>query len=272
MPIPDLSSAVETILRDVADEFIMPRWRQLAAHETQIKADQSLVTIADIAAEQALQQRLSQLLPGPTVVGEELAETNPAILDALARDEAVWIIDPVDGTRSFAEGSEDFGTMIALKYKGQLTHGWIYRPAQNIMLMGEVGVGATLNGEALRVGTAPRTLTDTAICMSYRFWPPHMRAPLISVLDDCGTQCDHINSNTTFWWLAQNRIQALVDPARRPWDVAPGVALYAAMGGQVKHVNGDAYTVRRGAGSLLYAPDIELWDVLAARLRQHIKD
>jgi len=269
---PDLSGSVATILRDVADEFIMPRWRCLAAHETEIKADKSLVTVADVAAEKALSERLGALLDGPVVVGEELAEHNPGILDALAREDAVWIIDPVDGTRSFAEGSEDFGTMVALKYKGRLTHGWIYRPVHGTMLVGEVGAGATLNGQSLMVGAPPATLGDLSVCMSHRFWPEPMRGPLISVLADCGTQCDHINSNTTFWWLAQNQIHALLDPARRPWDVAPGVALYLAMGGRVAHLDGSDYTVRRQAGSLLYAPNIELWERLAGRLRPHIRD
>lgn len=263
--LPDITNKVTEIIRDVAATEVMPRWRQLGSHDVQRKKDNSMVTVADEAAELSLTRRLSALLDEPMVVGEEAAEKNPQILQALSSYGTVWIVDPIDGTRSYADGSVDFGLMVALKYRGQLTHSWIFRPATNQLLVAEISAGATLNGDVLRLPGSSKPRGEQRICLSNRFWPEQQRQPLINAAADFGTNCDHINSNTTFSWLADGTIDVLLDPARRPWDVAPGVVLYEAMGGYALHLDGARYTARMPTQSLLYAPNRDEWQELANR-------
>ncbi|MBV8535357.1 MAG: inositol monophosphatase, partial [Alphaproteobacteria bacterium] len=92
---------VALIIRRVAEEQVLTRFRRLADHEIREKAPGNLVTIADTEAELALTSALMALLPGSLVVGEEAVALDPAVLDQLAGDEPVWIIDPVDGTMNF---------------------------------------------------------------------------------------------------------------------------------------------------------------------------
>lgn len=263
--LPDITNKVTDIIRDVAATEVMPRWRQLAEGDVTRKKDNSMVTVADEAAELALTRRLAELLDEPVVVGEEAAEKSPQILQALSSYGTIWIIDPIDGTRSYADGDPNFGLMVALKYRGQLTHSWIYRPAFDQMLVSEISAGATLNGEVLKLSHARRARDQQRICLSNRFWPEQQRQPLIDAASDFGTNCDHLNSNTTFTWLADGTIDVLLDPARRPWDVAPGVVLYEAMGGYALHLDGSRYTAKMPTQSVLYAPSHDEWRELAAR-------
>ena len=95
---------VDDILREVASQEIMPRFRKLVAGDVEMKDVNDPVTVADKAAEKALIVRLTNYLPGSFVVGEEGFAEIPEILSRLQGDGDVWVIDPIDGTRQFVEG------------------------------------------------------------------------------------------------------------------------------------------------------------------------
>ncbi|WP_281259581.1 inositol monophosphatase family protein, partial [Streptomyces glaucescens] len=112
---------VEEAVRKAAAAEIMPRFRQLAAHEVDQKSGpHDLVTDADRKAELYLAEALGALLPGSVVVGEEAVHANPATYEAIRGDAPVWIVDPVDGTRQFVHGEEGFCTLVALARHGVL--------------------------------------------------------------------------------------------------------------------------------------------------------
>src|SRR3546814_8953683 len=87
-----------------------------------------LVTVVDVAVEKRLTARLTDLLPGSLVVGEEAVHAEPALMDQLASDAPVWILDPIDGTRNFAHGCPVFAIMVALAQGGESIAGWILDP------------------------------------------------------------------------------------------------------------------------------------------------
>ena len=106
--------AVTAILREVAAEEVMPRFRSLAEHEVRAKDGGELVTVADIAAERQITRRLRDLLPGSQVVGEEATAEDPGLLDTFAQEDGwIWVIDPIDGTSNFAGGRPVFALMVA---------------------------------------------------------------------------------------------------------------------------------------------------------------
>ena len=109
------NEAVAQLLRDAAQRFIVPRWRALAASEVQHKSGPlDLVTVADIETEAWLTEALTALLPGSLVLGEEAFSRNEVGVELLDGTAPVWIIDPIDGTRNFVEGQQDFCSMVAL--------------------------------------------------------------------------------------------------------------------------------------------------------------
>ena len=110
------------------------------------KADASPVTIADVESERAIKKVLGAAFPEHGFYGEELGRES-------ADAEYVWLIDPIDGTKSFVRGYPFFSTQIALLHKGELICGVSNAPLFNggEMACAAKGQGATLNGEAIQV-------------------------------------------------------------------------------------------------------------------------
>ena len=121
-----------------------------------IKDDQSPVTEADVRAEEVIRATLEREFPGYGFYGEE---TGGHAMDA----ENVWIVDPIDGTKSFVRETPYFSTQIALMRAGELVLGVSNAPVAAEIAWAEKGAGAFLNERPVRVSTL-RELKD--ICVS----------------------------------------------------------------------------------------------------------
>lgn len=128
-------------LADVAGAAIRPFFR--ARFDIETKADASPVTQADRAAESAIRAVLAKDRPGDGIVGEEYG-------DERADAARVWVIDPIDGTRSFIAGRPIFGTLIALLEDGRPVLGLIDQPIGGDRWLGAAGRATTLNGAPAR--------------------------------------------------------------------------------------------------------------------------
>jgi histidinol-phosphatase len=120
-----------------------------------IKADQSPVTEADVRAEQVIHEVLRARFPGFGFYGEETGKHN---LDA----ESIWLVDPIDGTKSFVRACPFFSTQIALLRAGELVLGVSSAPAYGEFAWAERGCGAYLNGKSIRV-SATSELTQAIV-------------------------------------------------------------------------------------------------------------
>src|SRR3954471_14987978 len=161
------SADVEEAVRTPAATEIMPRFRQLAAHEVDQKSGpHDLVTDADRKAELYLTEVLRKLLPGSVVVGEEAVHADPASYEALQGDAPVWIVDPVDGTRQFVHGNPGFCTLVALALGGVVLASWTYAPALDEFAVAVRGRGARLDGRVLPAG-APAPGRDLGVATSH---------------------------------------------------------------------------------------------------------
>jgi histidinol-phosphatase len=109
-----------------------------------IKADRSPVTEADVQAEQAIRAVLAARFPGYGFYGEE---TGQHAMDA----ENLWLVDPIDGTKSFVRDCPFFSTQIALRRAGKLVLGVSCAPAYGELAWAEAGGGAFLDGQPIRV-------------------------------------------------------------------------------------------------------------------------
>ncbi|WP_170383921.1 inositol monophosphatase family protein [Ruegeria atlantica] len=104
------------------------------------------VTEADLAVNEMLEQRLPAARPSYGWLSEETEDSD----DRLTRDR-VFIIDPIDGTRSFAEGSRTWAHSLAIAEQGEVTAAVIYLPLRDLLYAAAKGQGATLNGAAIQV-------------------------------------------------------------------------------------------------------------------------
>lgn len=110
----------------------------------QLKADRSPVTEADVQAERAIREVLGARFPGYGFYGEE---TGQHAMDA----ENIWLVDPIDGTKSFVRDCPFFSTQIALRRAGRLVLGVSSAPAYGELAWAEEGGGAFLDGQPIRV-------------------------------------------------------------------------------------------------------------------------
>lgn len=130
-----------------AAEIIRHYWHRGVAVEW--KADATPVTVADREAEQAIRTVLARALPQAAIFGEEFGLEG-------ARDGLLWLVDPLDGTKSFVRRTPFFSTQIALMDRGELVLGVSSAPVYGETMWARAGAGAWLDGERVRVAT-----TDT---------------------------------------------------------------------------------------------------------------
>jgi len=128
-------------LADAAGEAIRPYFRRPIAVDD--KPDLSPVTAADRAAETAMRDLIARRFPAHGIIGEEFGRE---------REEAdfVWVLDPIDGTKSFISGVPLFGTLIALAHRGHPILGIIDQPISRERWIGASGHPTTLNGAPIR--------------------------------------------------------------------------------------------------------------------------
>jgi histidinol-phosphatase len=117
--------------------------------EIERKKDQTPVTVADRRAEEIIRNRLLQAFPDHGFYGEEGGRTQTG-------SDYLWLVDPIDGTKSFVAGYGMFSTQIALMHRGELVLGVSRAPAANEMTWAVLGAGALQDGKPVRVSTVER--------------------------------------------------------------------------------------------------------------------
>jgi len=137
---PYLQAALDAA--EAAGEVIRSLYRRNL--EVTVKADKSPVTEADVEAERAIRQVLESRFPGHGFFGEETGSHDMTA-------EYVWLVDPIDGTKSFVREYPMFSTQIALLHEGRLELGVSSAPVYGELCWAERGRGAWLGGERLRV-------------------------------------------------------------------------------------------------------------------------
>jgi fructose-1,6-bisphosphatase/inositol monophosphatase family enzyme len=251
------SDKIEALIRDITAAEIMPRFQTLSKDEKWEKRPGSVVTAADVAAEEFLDRKLPPLLPGSVVVGEEMIEDDPAALDLLDGDAPVWVLDAVDGTSNFAKGSPDFGVMVALVLKRETVAGWIFRPVDDDMYVCEKGAGAFRNGERLTIAASPREMRNMEGSLG-GYMRKHTDLP-DRVARVTSTRCIAVD----YCALVNNDIHFAHYRGVRAWDHAPGWLLHTEAGGFNRCLDGSDYLAGKpGEGGILLATDEEAWETL----------
>ncbi|HWL93775.1 MAG TPA: inositol monophosphatase family protein, partial [Phycisphaerae bacterium] len=246
-----------------------PIMRHFRHCEADCKPDGSEVTIADREAETVIRDMIAARYPDHGVIGEEFG-------DAGSGDKAFqWVIDPIDGTTSFAWGIHAFGTLIALMENGQPIVGVINMPALKEAVYGAKGEGCWFregSSEPQRVCVAPcDRLEDALISTStiaatdldpktrqpgYRLSEVIRRARKLRFCGDC---IQHA-------LVCRGRIHAAIDPVMQPWDIAALIPCIEEAGGVATSLTGEReHVVFRG--SLLTSANADLHAEIVKRLR-----
>ena len=223
---PELIDFAEALV-DVAGLITM-RWFRSADLQVEHKSDGSVVTAADREAEQAMRDLIARERPGDGIVGEEFEEVP-------TETGLRWILDPIDGTISFAHGVPLFSTLVALTDHTGPAVGVIDAPAVGERAVGGRGRGCVVNGDVAHVSTA-ETLTGATIVTSglADYWPEPMLHRILSSPALVRTWAD---GGYGYILLASGRIDAMLDAVVNPWDVAPAECLIPEAGGRAEFLD-----------------------------------
>ena len=258
-----LHEEVSALMRMVAAEVMMPRFRGLADAEIAIKSAGEVVTVVDREAELRLHDGLAGLGLGARIIGEEAAEEEPALLDGVGEG-LVWLIDPLDGTANFAGGRAPFGMMIALVENGSTVAGWILDPLSGRMCHAVRGMGATCDGAVVR--TRPSGAPRPRAALGTHFLTPDRRARVHARADlDLDVVPVPRCAAASYPRLVLGQDDLTLFQRSLPWDHAAGALFLTEAGGSITDWAGQPYRVGTGSG-ILAAADERLWSIGAELL------
>lgn len=240
-----------------AGEVIMRHYR--SSYESWNKSPDNPVTSADLEADYILCTQLTDATPEYGWLSEETSD-NPERLDKCCS----WVVDPLDGTKEFIQGLDQFAVSIAFVEDGLPLLGVVYNPATKEMITGLVGKGLTYNGETptpLSGRTDPRgarvLASDTEV--KNGMWAPYQK---ILKIDQVGSAAYKLARVAAGFGDAYISLKP-----KHEWDVCAGVALVLAAGGQVTDLAGNPLRFNQpnvlvhgvvAANSTLHAQLIEL--------------
>jgi fructose-1,6-bisphosphatase/inositol monophosphatase family enzyme len=243
-----LTDRVTAIIEEVASSIVMPSFRALRPEDIHAKDTpgdpDDLVTIFDKQAERFLIEALADIVPDAAFIGEEAVCENPALLAALTEDAPAWLIDPIDGTKNFAQGDPNFGIMLALVERGVTRASWMAVPAaqpRGYVVVAERDAGTSIAGSRMRVASGvpamPRGTVhtrmmpgDAARDVTDRLAGKHIPRPSTGA------------AATEYSAVVRGDKDFVMYYRLLPWDHAPGALAVTEAGGAAIHLSGDAYS------------------------------
>ncbi|MBI4584987.1 MAG: histidinol-phosphatase [Planctomycetes bacterium] len=210
--------------------------------EAQWKADATPVTIADLEAEKLIRERIRREFPQDGILGEE-EETIPGTSGRQ------WIVDPLDGTKSFLQGVPLYGVLIALEGPEGPVVGAIGLPAVREILYAARGEGCFWNGRKARISAVAELKDACLVYTSFRNFDkagPRFAAAF-ERLAGAARICRGWGDAYGYALVATGRAEAMLDPVINPWDIAPMIPILEEAGGTFTDWDGRR-TIRSGNG------------------------
>ena len=218
-----------------SDRVILRHYRRTRIH---YKADGSEVTVADRNAERLLRRELRKAWPSDPVLGEEYG-------GELVRHGRCWLLDPIDGTASYALGMPMFGTLVSLLLDGEPVFGCIRLPALRETTYAAHGFGCWLRREGerarrVRVGRAA-TLARAQVGLTSFKQSDLLRKPgklcLSGLLRQVG-RLRLVGDCVQYSLLCRGALDAAVDPKMNPWDIGALAPCVLEAGGSISDLEG----------------------------------
>lgn len=217
-----------------AEDVIMKHYATTLSVET--KSDNSPVTIADTEAEQVIRDTILAALPDHVVYGEEGAKA------VGSDDQHTWVVDPIDGTKSFIRQHGLFGTLLALFYKGEIILGVSNMPAIGELMYAEKSGGAFLKGKQVFVSDVS---VPSEAYMSYgsvKYFTQSGKQDALLALAEQMRSARGIGDCWSYHLLAQGKIDVVAEGMTKIWDIAALKIIVEEAGGKMTQLDGAPVT------------------------------
>jgi histidinol-phosphatase len=225
----DLMDFAVRTARDAGDITL----RHFGTAEVRFKGDGSELTAADLAAESYIRAALAEAFPDDGVLGEEEAERP-------SRSGRRWIVDPIDGTRSFASGVPLYCVLMTLEAEGRPVLGCAHFPAIGQTLVAGTGAGAWVNGQRVRVSACDDLAQARLVTSGLEYWRDHATHAdgfdrLVGATRIARTWGDGFG----YYLVATGRAELFCDPiCGQYYDYAPFCVIIPEAGGRLSRFDG----------------------------------
>ena len=229
---------LSSLVRAVAQEEIMPRFNS-QNFDQQTKGDGSVVTEVDDAVQQRIASALQEKWPDIAFLGEEM---NVEEQQRMVQSNAVWCLDPLDGTSNFASGIPYFGVSLALIESQRQKLGLIYDPVRDECFTAIKDEGCWLNGKALSSAGIHANLSELKQMIAVVDLK-RLRGPVLTslVAEHPFRSQRNFGSCALEWcWLAAGRFQLYIHGGQKLWDYAAGTLILEEAGGKTTTLTGEA--------------------------------
>jgi myo-inositol-1(or 4)-monophosphatase len=256
--------AIAAAMKLVAEKEILPRYMKVSHQQ---KSDGSLCTEADLAAQDALTQKL-QAIHNVPVLGEEMSTAQQEEIWGDGRQE-LWCIDPVDGTSNFVHGLPYFAVSVALIRDGKSVLGVVYDPVAKEVFAAEQGRGAFINGTKILQRKVAGDLSGALASVDMK----RLDSGLSSLLASHPPYASQRNfgASTLDWcYTAAGRYDAYLHGGQKLWDYAAGSLILQEAGGQMCCLEHDDFS--RGnvwQRSVIAALDATMYKAWKSWIRSH---
>jgi histidinol-phosphatase len=223
---PRLAFAIEAAYR--GGRFTLQYFQTGAVVET--KADETPVTAADRGAERLIRELIAQQYPDDAILGEEEGGSQAADR---------WVIDPIDGTKSFVSGVPLYATLLSYELNGEPIAGVCYFPALDEMLYAEKGQGAYLNGRPIHVSGRAQVQGSVFSCGGLNSMKKYGRTEGFERLSEQALATRTWSDAYGHALVASGRIEAMVDPIVNPWDISALSLIVREAGGKFTDFSGN---------------------------------
>ena len=235
---------VTVLLEEVSRKNIMPFYKNLSAEQVYTKSSPTdFVTIADKECEKFLTKKLMQLIIGSKVIGEEASSENGISFSSF-KDNIIWTVDPIDGTKNFVNGNEQFCSMVALLQDGKPKASWIYIPILDICYFASIkGVEVAHYGTEYNIlDVKDKKTTSTNVnclkyCASLRYLEPDIKAVIKDKVKHLKNQVFVGSAGIEAIMLAKGQIDFMFYSVTTPWDHAPVDMFCRAVGGKAGQIS-----------------------------------
>ena len=228
---PEQLIAIENITKN-AGKILLKYWRYGKCPSSENgfkiveKPDGSPVSSADLESSTYIESEIKKIFPNDVVVTEE----NGCSID---RNERVWVVDPLDGTKSFLSGRDDFSVLVSLVERGEVIAGCMFFPARSLCVHAVAGKGAMCDGHPIRVAKST-SLREKSVYIRH-FSPEGIEK----------WKSPQMDSGLAFLLVASGFLDGLVIKMRchREWDIAAPSIVITESGGKITDEKGNKITL-----------------------------
>ncbi len=245
-------SVRETVLKQTildAGALALRHFRSRSAGEFTLKGQQDFLTEADTLVEAQIRRAIAAQFPDDAILGEESGGE--------LHGDALWVIDPIDGTANFARGIEHFCVAIAFVYQGITELGAIYNPASEELYLTRRAAYVTKNDQPLSTSVInDARQASFELGWSNRVAQSRYLEVMTNLLDSGANIRRGASGALALAWVAEGRTDGYIELHMNAWDCLAGLLMVREAGGQTGTFPAHAGDIAKGGPVLAAAPGV----------------